>query len=119
MPFSVGAGTEDVIAIVGEEEDPFSEGGTGMLAKEAVEAVVCNWKGQWLTLGGHLETVETAVTDTTTSPEAVRLELPLNMADIELPLAEVDGEVSAEKVGMDVTKAVEELELETLIDDAT
>ncbi len=41
------------------------------------------------------------------------------MADIELPLAEVDDEVSPEKVGMDVTKAVEELELGTLIDGPT
>ena len=83
----------------------------------AVEAVVCDWKGQWLTLGGHLEIVETSVTDTMTSPDELEVELPLDMAGSELPLVEIEAEVFPEEIGVELTRAVVALELNMPIED--
>ena len=89
---SIGAGTEDVGAAADEEEVTFPGVWTDELTEEALEIVACDRKGQWLTSEGHLETVETSVTDTTTSTDEVGATLPLDAADSELPLVEVDVE---------------------------
>ena len=60
FPCSVEARTKDVVGAADSKgEDPFPRVETDALTKVAIEAVVCDWKGQWLTLGGHLEIVET------------------------------------------------------------
>ena len=56
---------------------------------------------------------------TTTPPNEVGVELPLDMAGKELPPVETDAEVFPEEVGIELTTAVAELELETPTDDAT
>ena len=78
FPCPVEAGTEDVVGVADRKgEVPFSRGETDALDKVAIDALVCDWKGQWLTLGGHLDIVETSVTDMTMSPDNVGVELPL------------------------------------------
>ena len=78
FPCSVEAGTEDVVGLADRKvKVPFSRVETDALTKVAIETLVCDWKGQWLTLGGHLDIVETSVTDTTTSPDKVGVKLPL------------------------------------------
>ena len=69
----------------------------------AVEAGVCDWKGQWLTLGGHLEIVELSVTETTTSP---------NDVGVELPLIKIDVAMFTEEAGAGPTTMVVALKLE-------
>lgn len=49
-------------------------------------------------MGGHLEIVETSVTETT-PPEEIGVELPVDTADRELLLGKVDAEVFPEEVG--------------------
>ena len=101
---SVEAGVEDVVGVADRiGEVPFPRVETDALTKVAVEAGVCDWKGQWLTLGGHLEIVETSVTDTTASPDDV---------GVELPPAEVDVEMFTEDVGVGPTTIVVAFELE-------
>ena len=47
FPCAVEAGTEDVAgAVDGEGDVPFPRGETDALIKVAIEAVVCDWKGQ-------------------------------------------------------------------------
>ena len=70
-------------------------------------------------MGGQLETVETSVTETTTSPDEVGMELPIDITGRELLVFEMDADVFPEEVGMKLTTAVVDLELETLTDDAT
>ena len=86
---SVEAGTEDVVDVTDiKGEVPFPVVETDARTKVAVEAGVSDWKGQWLTLGGHLEIVETSVTDTTASPDDVGVELPPAEIDIEMFIEE-------------------------------
>ena len=81
--------------------------------------MVCDWKGQWLILGGHLEIVETSVTNTITSPDELGVELPLDMAGSELPLVEIEAEVFPDEIGVELTRAVVALELNMPIEDVT
>ena len=100
FPCSVEAGTADEVGVADRKgEVPFSRGETDALTKVAIEALVCDWKGQWLTLGGHLDIVETSVTDTT---------LPDNVG-VELPLVEI---VFTEKVRVEPTMIVVAVEFE-------
>lgn len=108
VPCCEGAGKEVVPADAEEEaKGPF----TGV--------VVCDWKGQWLTLGGHFETVETSVTDTMTSLDGDEAELPLDTAGDELPLVEIGAEVCNEGFVVGLLIGIEELELRTPTDGAT
>ena len=101
---SAEAGAEDVVGVADRKGDvPFPRVETDALTKVAVEAGVCDWKGQWLTLGGHLEIVETSVTDTTASPDD---------AGVELPPAEIDVEMFIEEVGVEPTTIVVAFEFE-------
>ena len=95
LAFFVEAGTEDVTAVADTEEDPFTGVYTDTLTEVAVEAV------------------ETSVTD------GVGTELPLEVAGSELPLVDFDADVFPEEVGIELTTAVVEPELETRTDDAT
>ena len=104
FPDCVEAGTEDVVGVAEiEGEVPFPRGETDALTKVAVDAMVCDWKGQGLTLGGHLEMVETSVTDTTTSPDDV---------GVELPPVEIDVEMFTDEVAVEPITIVAAVELE-------
>ena len=117
FPDSVEAGTEDVVGVADRKgEVPFPRGETDALTEVAVEAVVCDWKGQWLTLGGHLEIVETSVTDTTTSPDDVGVELPLVEIDVEMFTDEVAVEPETVVVAVELEAGI--LELKALLLDA-
>lgn len=87
---------------------------TDTLADPAVEAVVRDWKGQLLTLGGHLEIVETSVTETTTPPDEIGVELPVDTAGRELPLVKIDAEVFPEEVV--ITTPFDEVGVELPVD---
>ena len=101
---SVETGTEDVVGVADRRgEVPFPRVETDALTKVAAEAGVCDWKGQWLTLGGHLEIVETSVTDTTASPDDVA---------VELRPAVINVAIFTEEVGVEPTTSVVAFELE-------
>lgn len=117
FPCSVEAGTEDVTTVTDKDDElPFPWVYTDTLAEPAVEAVVLDWKGQLLTLGGHLEIVETSVTETTTPPDEIGVELPVETAGRELPLVKVEAEVFPEEVG--TTTPPDEVGVELPVDTA-
>ena len=63
--------------------------------------------------------VESSVSDTTTSPDEVGAELPLDTAGSELPLAKFDAETFPEDVEIDVLTAIKDLDVGILREDAT